>query len=358
MLRDQNARKPVDPKRFAERVQASVFEVVSRQVATGLDVINDGELGRVDYTVYITDRLNGFLGESTPLVSPPSEFPEWPEIVASLIPRDLRHPACDGPLSWSDFAAVERDLEQLSVAAEAAGAGATQLFMTSVSPGQISRFLENQHYPSEDAYLEALAGVMRREYEAIHAAGFVLQLDCPDLAFGYEYAGGDQSHAAFRRVVARHIEVLNAATANIPADRMRMHVCWSSTGGPHHRDIELKEIAGELIKARPQAILVAGANPRHEHEWRVWESTPLPEDKLLIPGVIDSTTNFIEHPEVVADRIERYANVIGRERVIAGCDCGFGTFADRVQVDREIVWRKLESLVRGAEIASSRLWAR
>ncbi len=356
MLRDKNAGRAVDRSAFEAGVAAAVREVVARQQAAGLDAINDGEQGRVDYTVYVADRLSGLSGESTPLAQPVPEFPEWEEMARSLIPPNLRHPACDGPLAWRDFAAVERDIGQLMRAAAAAGAE-DELFITAVSPGQIARFLENQYYPDEDAYLEALAGVMRREYEAIAAAGVIVQLDCPDLAFGYQYGHAGRSLDAFRRVVARHVEVLNAATANIPPERLRMHVCWSSTSGPHHGDIELREIAAEIVKARPQALAIAGANPRHEHEWRVWREVPLPDDKLLIPGVIDTTTNFIEHPEVVADRIERYASVVGRERVIAGGDCGFGTFADRVQVDREIVWRKLASLVAGARLASDRLWS-
>ena len=361
LLLAKNAGEAVQAEPFAARVREAVRAVVTRQARTGLDMINDGEQGRVDYTAYVADRLSGFGGETTPVQGPPSPYPEWPGMARSLVPANLHHPACDGPLAWRDFPALEYDIGQVQAAAsDLAGSEdeSPELFMTAVSPGQIARFLENRYYPTEDAYLEALAEVMRREYEAIVAAGLVLQLDCPDLALGYEYAYHDRSYEDFRSVVARHVEVLNAATANIPPERMRMHVCWASTGGPHDGDIPLREIAAEIVKARPQAIAVAGANPRHAHEWRVWAEVALPDDKILIPGVIDTTTNFIEHPELVADRIERYANVLGRERVIAGGDCGFGTFADRVQVDREIVWRKLESLVAGARIASERLWGR
>jgi 5-methyltetrahydropteroyltriglutamate--homocysteine methyltransferase len=228
--------------------------------------------------------------------------------------------------------------------------------MTSPSPGQIGRFLPNRYYPSDDAYLATLADVMKREYQAIVRAGFILQLDCPDLALGRSTQFAHLTLAEFRKVAEMHIEVLNAAVADIPPDRMRMHICWASTGGPHHRDVPLRDIVDVVIKGRPGALLVPGANPRHGHEWNVWRDIKLPAGKILVPGVIDSTTNFIEHPELVAERIVRYARVVGRENVIAGVDCGFGTFAGRVQVDTKIVWHKLRSLVEGARLASGELW--
>jgi 5-methyltetrahydropteroyltriglutamate--homocysteine methyltransferase len=227
--------------------------------------------------------------------------------------------------------------------------------MTSPSPGQIGRFLQNRHYPSDEAYLYRLAEIMRREYRAIVQAGFLLQVDCPDLALGRSTQFANLTLAEFRRVAEMHVEVLNHAVADLPAERMRMHICWASTGGPHHRDVPLADIVDIVVKGRPAGLMFPGANPRHGHEWKVWKGVRLPPDKVLIPGVIDSTTNFIEHPELVAERIERYAAIVGRERVVAGCDCGFGTFAGRVQVDTNIVWRKLASLVEGAALASTAL---
>jgi len=228
--------------------------------------------------------------------------------------------------------------------------------MTSPSPGQIGRFLQNQYYPSDEKYLYTLADVMKREYKAILDAGFTLQIDCPDLALGRHTQFANLSLREFRDIAAMHVDVLNHAVAELPADRIRIHVCWASTGGPHHRDVPLRDIVDIVIKARPVGLVIAGANPRHEHEWKVWKDVKLPAGKVLVAGVIDSTTNFIEHPELVAERIERYASVVGRENVIAGVDCGFGTFAGRVQVDTNIVWHKLGALVEGASLASRALW--
>jgi 5-methyltetrahydropteroyltriglutamate--homocysteine methyltransferase len=302
----------------------------------------------------VKDRLTGFEGESTPWPNPDAEeFPEWTEMARQFAPPFQKRPACTGPIAWRDWPAVERDIDTLKAAA--AGAG-EEVFMTSPSPGQIGRFLQNRYYPSDEAYLSTLADVMKREYQAIVQAGFLLQLDCPDLALGRHTQFSHLTLAEFRKVAAMHVEVLNHAVADIPADRMRMHICWASTGGPHHRDVPLKDIVDIVITGRPQGLVFAGANPRHEHEWKVWKDVKLPDGKVLIPGVIDTTTNFIEHPELVAERIGRYAQVVGRENVIAGCDCGFGTFAGRVQVDTNIVWYKLRSLVEGARLASRELW--
>jgi 5-methyltetrahydropteroyltriglutamate--homocysteine methyltransferase len=318
-------------------------------------VINDGEQGRSDYTVYVKDRLTGFSGESTPWPNPDvAEFPEWTEMARQFAPPFQKRPACTGPVGWKDWPAVERDIQTLKDAA--AAAGADEVFMTSPSPGQIGRFLQNKHYRTDEEYLYTLADVMKREYEAIVRAGFVLQVDCPDLALGRHTQFAHLTLPEFRRVAAMHVEVLDHAVAGIAPDRMRMHLCWASTGGPHHRDVPLRDIVDVVIRARPGALVIAGANPRHEHEWKVWREVKLPDGKILVAGVIDSTTNFIEHPELVAERITRYATVVGRENVIAGVDCGFGTFAGRVQVDTNIVWRKLASLVEGARLASKELW--
>ena len=338
-----------------DRTRSAVFDVVQKQAETGLSIINDGEQGRADYTIYVKDRLTGFAGESAPWPNADAEeFPEWTEMARQFAPPFQKRPACTGPVGWKDWPAVERDIQNLKDAA--AGARAEEVFMTSPSPGQIGRFLQNRYYPSDEQYLYTLADVMKREYQAIVQAGFILQVDCPDLALGRHTQFAHLSLEEFRRVCEMHVEVLNHAVADIAPDRMRMHICWASTGGPHHRDVPLEDIVDVVIQGRPGALVVAGANPRHEHEWKVWKDVRLPAGKVLVAGVIDSTTNFIEHPELVAERIARYASVVGRENVIAGVDCGFGTFAGRVQVDTNIVWHKLRSLVEGARLASEALW--
>jgi len=350
----EEGRAPSDQALHA-RTRVAVADAVRRQVETGLSIVNDGEQGRVDYTVHVKDRLTGFGGESAPWPNPDAEeFPEWTEMARQFAPPFQRRPACTGPVAWKDWPAVERDIRTLQEAV--AGAAVEEVFMTSPSPGQIGRFLQNRHYPSDEAYLATLADVMKREYRAIVEAGFVLQVDCPDLALGRHTQFAHLTLGEFRKVAEMHVEVLNHAVAGLPPDRMRMHICWASTGGPHHRDVPLRDIVDIVLGGRPAGLLVSGANPRHEHEWKVWKDVRLPDGKVLIPGVIDSTTNFIEHPELVAERIERYASVVGRENVIAGVDCGFGTFAGRVQVDTNIVWHKLRALVEGARLASEVLW--
>ena len=337
-----------------DRTRSAVLDVVKKQTDTGLSVINDGEQGRADYTIYVKDRLTGFSGESSPWPNTDAEeFPEWAEMARQFAPPFQKRPACTGPVEWKDWPAVERDIRNLK---DATAGRPEEVFMTSPSPGQIGRFLQNRYYPSDEKYLYTLADVMKREYQAIVQAGLILQIDCPDLALGRHTQFAPLTLAQFRDVARMHVEVLNHAVADIPPDRMRMHICWASTGGPHHRDLPLKDIADVVVKGRPGALVIAGANPRHEHEWRVWRDVPLPAGKVLVAGVIDSTTNFIEHPELVAERIVRYAGVVGRENVIAGVDCGFGTFAGRIQVDTNIVWRKLGSLVEGARLASKEFW--
>jgi 5-methyltetrahydropteroyltriglutamate--homocysteine methyltransferase len=354
LLQDREEGRPNIEAALHERARSAVFDVVKKQTDIGLSVINDGEQGRADYTIYVKDRLTGFSGESSPWPSTDAEdFPEWAEMARQFAPPFQKRPACTGPVEWKDWPAVERDLRNLK---DAAAGRSEEVFMTSPSPGQIGRFLQNRYYPSDEKYLYTLADVMRREYQAIVEAGFILQLDCPDLALGRHTQFSHLSLEQFRDVARMHVEVLNHAVRDIPADRMRMHICWASTGGPHHRDVPLRDIADVVIKGRPSGLVIAGANPRHEHEWKVWKDVSLPAGKVLVAGVIDSTTNFIEHPELVAERIARYAGVVGRENVIAGVDCGFGTFAGRVQVDTNIVWHKLRSLVEGARLASKELW--
>ena len=360
LVEEQTSRQQA---RLAERnqlddsVRAAVQEVFNRQIETGLDMVNDGEQGRVDYTVYVKDRLTGYDGESTPLggMTSDTEFPELAELLKPFASPFQVRPTCTGPIEWMDWPAVETDIENLRAASQ--GSTAEEVFMTSPSPGQIARFLHNEYYPTDEAYIYALAEVMKRQYNAIHEAGFLLQLDCPDLALGRHQIFSHLTLEEFRDVAQMHVEALNYAVADIPADRMRMHICWGSTLGPHHTDVPIADVIDIVLKARPCAVSFPGANPRHEHEWKVWRDViQLPEGKIIIPGVIDSTSNFVEHPEVVCDRIVRYAGVVGKENMVVGADCGFGTFAGRLQVDSRIVWMKLASLVEGARMASEQIW--
>ncbi|HET9904331.1 MAG TPA: cobalamin-independent methionine synthase II family protein [Xanthobacteraceae bacterium] len=345
-----------DPE-FDRAVDAAVADVVAKQVEAGIDVINDGEQGRPDYTVHVKDRLTGFEGESAPpLGTGEPEFPELAQLLAQFASPFQHRPACSGPVAWKDFAAAEADIHRARRAMQ--GAKAEEFFFTSPSPGQIGRYLKNAYYKTEEEYLFALAGVMAREYKAIVDAGFILQLDCPDLALSRHTVFAHLSLADFRKEIAMHVEALNHAIRDIPADRMRMHICWGSTLGPHHTDVPIKDIIDIVLQAKPMAVSFPGANPRHEHEWKVWREVKLPDGKMIIPGVIDSTSNFVEHPEVVCDRILNYASVVGRENMIAGVDCGFGTFAGRVQVDSKIVWMKLAALAEGAALATKELWGR
>ncbi len=355
VLREKEEGHLQNPAAFEKLSKKAMEETVKKQIATGIDVINDGEQGRVDYTGYVKDRLSGFDGQSVSLTDPDTvEFPDYAAMQQSFGATFRRRPACTGPVGWKDWQAVEKDIQNLK---EAVGkASVTELFMTSVSPGQIARFLQNKYYRTDEEYLYALADMMKKEYTAIVKAGLLLQIDCPDLAVGRHTQFSHLGFEEFRKVMVLHVEVLNFAVADIPPDKMRMHVCWGSGGGPHHNDIPLKDIVDILLKARPAGIAFPAANGRHEYEWKVWREIKLPPGKVLVPGVIDNTTNIVEHPETVAERIVRYAGVVGRENIIAGVDCGFGTFADRVPVDRKIVWLKLESLVQGARIASADLW--
>ncbi|MGA2567808.1 MAG: cobalamin-independent methionine synthase II family protein [Pseudolabrys sp.] len=338
-------------------VRKAVGYVVGRQIECGLDIINDGEQGRTDYTVHVLDRLTGFAGESTPpLGTGDEEFPELAQLLKQFASPFQHRPACSGSVDWKDWPAAQADIDTAKAAL--AGAKAEEFFMTSPSPGQIARYLKNKFYPTEEAYVFALADVMRREYKAIVDAGLILQLDCPDLAMLRHTVYAKTPLPDFRKIIAVNVAALNHAVRDLPPERMRMHVCWGSTLAPHHTDVELKDIIDIVLSARPQAVSFPGANPRHEHEWKIWRDVKLPAGKIIIPGVIDSTSNFVEHPELVADRIMNYASVVGRENMIAGVDCGFGTFAGRVQVDSKIVWLKLQSLAEGARRASEQLWAK
>ena len=342
-------------------VREAVATVVQKQITCGLDIINDGEQGRTDYTVHVLDRLTGYEGESAPpMGTGDEEFPELAQLLKQFASPFQHRPACSGPVDWKDWPAAQADIDTAKAATAGAKSNdlAEEFFMTSPSPGQIARYLKNKYYPSEEAYVFALADVMRREYTAIIDAGFVLQLDCPDLAMLRHMVYLDKSLADFRKIITVNVAALNHAVRDLPPERMRMHVCWGSTVAPHHTDVELKDIVDIVLSARPQAVSFPGANPRHEHEWKIWKDVKLPAGKIIIPGVIDSTSNFVEHPELVADRIANYVSAVGRENMIAGVDCGFGTFAGRVQVDSKIVWMKLASLAEGARRASKQLWAK
>ena len=349
-----DAGTPPDPEAFNERVRRAVVDVVQQQAAAGVDVLNDGEQGKVGYSTYVRHRLTGFEGISEVRVRP--DWADFPEAAARLgSSSSVARPACNGPIDWKDKAALQQDLANLTAAAS--GVQAAEIFMTAASPGVIAHFLHNAYYSSREAYLERLVEVMKEEYDAIVQAGFVLQIDCPDLAMGRHLAFPDLSTPEFLKIAEANVEALNHALRDIPADRIRLHLCWGNYEGPHHRDIPLQDILGVVLKARVQAISFEGANARHEHEWAVFKDVKLPDDKVLIPGVLDSTSNFIEHPELVAQRIVRYAEIVGKENVIAGSDCGFGTFArTNPQVEPEIVWAKLRAMAEGAQLASARLW--
>ncbi len=347
--------QPYDDDTLKRMVRDAVGEIVTRQVEAGIDAINDGEMSKFFYATYIKERLTGFGGESLP--RPLMDTRDYPDYSARINPesRKIRQtPACTGPIAYQGEADLAADLDNLKAATANTDA---EVFMSAASPGVVMCFLQNQHYTSDEAYLQAIADAMKQEYDAIHAAGFVLQLDCPDLAMGRHFQFADADEAAFLRQAEMNVEALNHATRDIPGDRMRMHLCWGNYEGPHHCDVELASIVGTVLKARPEAISLEGADPRHGHEWRVFEEVKLPDDKVLIPGVIDSTTNYIEHPDLVAERICRYAEVAGREQVVAGVDCGLSTSAVSMTVDPQIAWAKLASLVEGAKRASDRLWA-
>jgi len=347
-----------DHAAFDVAVREAIRETVAKQIEAGVDVINDGEMSKIGYSTYVKDRLTGFEGESTPLTGMLADMRDFPEYGARLFSQTptalMKMPACNGEIRYRGARELETDLANLKAAT--ADAGAEEVFMSAASPGVISVFLANQHYATREAYLGALADAMKTEYEAIHRAGFLLQLDCPDLAMNRHIQFADLTTAQFRKQAAAQVEALNHALANIPADAVRMHLCWGNYEGPHHRDIAMRDIVDIVLKAKPAGISFEASNPRHEHEWKVWQDIKLPAGKVLIPGVLDSSTNFIEHPELVAERITRFANVVGRENVIAGTDCGFSTFAGFTAVEPKITWAKLAAMAEGARIASRELW--
>jgi len=350
--------EPYDEAAFDAEIARAVDEIVARQVEIGLDVVSDGEISKIGYATYVKDRLSGFEGHHPrPPALDLAPHPELREAIARMTgPQQFRRPACVGPIEVVDRSALDKDLANLRDAVARHRPG--EAFMNAASPGVISAFQRNSYYPTHEAYVDAIAAAMREEYEAIVAAGFLLQLDCPDLAMARHTGFQKLSEAEFLRRAEYQVEALNGAVRNIPAESMRMHVCWGNYEGPHDHDIPLEKILGIVLRAKPQAVLFEAANPRHRHEWAVFEAARIPDDKILVPGCIMSTTNYVEHPELVAQQLCQYADLVGRERVIAGTDCGFGTFAGTARVDPGVAFKKLRSLVEGAERASKRLWRR
>lgn len=349
----------LDPDAQGPAVARAVAEVVKRQLAAGLDVINDGEAGKPSYATYVLGRLSGFGSESDPpfLGRGRPDLADFPAYAGRLQSERTgvigRTPACVSEVRYTGREQLDAELSRLRAATTGI---AGEVFCSAASPGVISRFMPNRHYPDEGSYLAALADAMKEEYDAIAAAGFVLQLDCPDLTVGWHAVTGDLG--AHRAMVAERLAALDHATRDIPAGQLRLHLCWGNYEGPHHHDIPLADIIDLVLAARPAGISFEGANPRHEHEWAVFDGRDLPGETVLIPGVVDSTTNYIEHPELVAQRIGRYAGAAGRHRVIAGTDCGFATFATTSVVDPDIAWAKLAALTEGARLATARLWNR
>ena len=340
MLEEFDLGEMPDRTKFENRVRDAVAEVVKIQLDAGVDVVSDGEQGKVGYSTYVRHRLTGFEGEGSTTAR--SDWADFHQAIARLPrPSTVSRPACDGPIDWKDREAVQNDISNFKAA----------------SSGVIAHFLLNQYFPTREAYLAQLADVMKQEYNAIHQAGFLLQIDCPDLAMARHLMFSDISNQDFVKIAEANVEVLNHALSDIPPDDVRMHLCWGNYEGPHHRDIPMEEIVGTVLKARPQAFFFEVANPRHEHEWEAFKNVKLPDGKIIIPGVLDSTTNYIELPKLIAQRIVRYAELVGKENVIAGSDCGFGTFArTNYQVEPGIVWAKFKTMSEGARLAGEQLW--
>ena len=346
-----------DQAGFDACMSDAVNQVVARQVEAGIDIVSDGEMSKIGYATYIKDRYHGISGDSPRRI--PGDLKLYPNYVQKIAAQGetpkLARPMCTGEISVKDEAALVSDIDNLTNAV--AKSGAVQGFMNAASPGVISVFQPNEYYADEDQYLEALSEAMRAEYEAINAAGLVIQLDCPDLAMGRHTMYADASDAEFIKRAEAQVEALNHALRNIPADMARMHLCWGNYEGPHVCDIPLEKIVHVVKKVKPQVLSFEASNPRHAHEWAVWRDAKIADDKVLLPGVIDSVSNFVEHPDFVAERICRFADFVGRERVLAGSDCGFATFAGFGKIDPDICYAKLNTLAKGAEIASKRLWS-
>jgi 5-methyltetrahydropteroyltriglutamate--homocysteine methyltransferase len=342
-----------NPPGLWQQVAEATIEVVRRQAEIGLDIVSDGEYGKASYAGYVKERLTGFDGEPRGRMAPIPEVNEFPDWVRSTPPR-VTFPTNNGPVTLRDASAVQRDIANLKAALQ--HVQGVEGFMTAASPGVVDTFMPSSYYATEDEYLKAVADAMRDEYRGIVDAGFVLQIDCPDLAMSRHTRFSDRSFEQFKETARMHIAVLNASLEGLPAERMRLHTCWGNYEGPHNHDVELKDILDILLGARVGAISIEAANPRHAHEWKVFENVKLPPGVKLVPGVIDSCTNYVEHPELVAERLVRFASVVGRDNVIASTDCGFGTSVGPRHVAPSVAWAKLASLVEGARMASRELW--
>ena len=356
LLRARDAGDPYDAADFDAKVTAAVDHAVAQQIACGVDVVSDGEIGKIGYSTYMIERLSGFGGHVDR--KPAKDLAEHPALTKKLSAimgsQDFVRASCVGPVKLVTLDPLWEDIRRFK-AALAAHDPHRKAFMNAASPGLISAFQLNRYYPSQDAYLADLAAAMREEYETIVAEGFVLQLDCPDLAMSRHTGFQDLTDAEFLKVAEANVAALNAATASIPPEKMRMHICWGNYEGPHDHDIPLERVIDIILKARPATILFEAANPRHEHEWTVWANAKIPSDKVLAPGMIDTCSNYVEHPELIAQRIERFAAIVGADRVIASTDCGFGTFAGYGKIDPDVTWKKLRGLRQGADIAGARL---
>ncbi len=358
LLFAQDRGEPVDQALFDSTMKRGVADAIQKQQESGVDIVSDGETSKISYATYIRHRLTGFEGDSSrPTPQDLDDFPEYRDrLVAAGHSATYKRPVCKGPIKVKDLSTLQKDIDNMKAAL--ATAKVTEGFMNAVSPGTIAVFQPNEYYPTHEAYLGALADAMQAEYEMIVKSGLLLQLDCPDLAMGRHTRFKKLSDEEFLRNAEMQVEALNHALANVPADRVRLHVCWGNYEGSHVHDMDCHKIFPIAVKVKPMALLVEGSNPRHEHEYQAWKDIKLPDDKVLVPGVIASSSNYVEHPEVVAMRLMNYANVVGRERVIAGTDCGFGTFAGFGAVYPAFCWMKMKSLAEGAAIASKKLWGK
>jgi 5-methyltetrahydropteroyltriglutamate--homocysteine methyltransferase len=345
---------PTDRSEFDETIGSAISDVVRRQFDVGIDLVSDGEMSKITYSTYVKDRLTGFDGD-TPR-KPALDLAPYAELRNRLAAaaggaQSFKRQSCVGPIEYVGHADLAADLAHLQQAVTAAGRSPADAFLNAASPGLVTAFQGNEYFATHEEYVVAVGEAMRTEYEAIVAAGFALQLDCPDLAMARHTGFQDLDDEQFLRRAAHHVEVLNHATRNIDPAAMRMHLCWGNYEGPHDHDIELPAVLPIVLGARPASILFEAANPRHAHEWRVWAEVAIPDDKVLVPGVITSTSNYVEHPAHVAELLSRYVGIVGPERVIAGTDCGFGTFAGIGKIDPDVAYKKLAALVAGAELA-------
>jgi 5-methyltetrahydropteroyltriglutamate--homocysteine methyltransferase len=355
MIDARERRAPYDEQALQERVRTAVADIVRQQAESGIDIVSDGEFGKPSFATYVKNRISGFNGQNPErrVFADRAEFPEWNALSAPPSYAMTTRPFCTEPLGWKDRSAVATDIANFKAALD--GVQVEEAFIPAASIGIIAEIMMNQYYDTEEAYLFGLADVMKEEYQAIADAGFVLQIDAPDAAMGRHAQFWNRTLDDFRRTLDMRVEALNHALRDIPQEQIRYHICWGNYEGPHTHDVPLQDIVDLMLKVRAGAYSVEASNPRHAHEWQVWEEVTLPAGKILIPGVIDSTTNFVEHPEVVAQRIVQYAGLVGRDNVIAGTDCGFGTSAGIPKVHPTVMWAKFRALAEGARLASQRL---